>query len=38
VETAARLLPGCQSLVWDDAAQPGAAAKARMLERFLDAP
>jgi pimeloyl-ACP methyl ester carboxylesterase len=37
VQTAASLLPGCQSLIWDDAAQPGAAAKARMLERFLDA-
>jgi pimeloyl-ACP methyl ester carboxylesterase len=38
VATAASLLPGCRSLIWDDAAQPGAAAKARMLAHFLDAP
>ncbi|MEZ5459181.1 MAG: alpha/beta fold hydrolase [Steroidobacteraceae bacterium] len=37
VARAAGLLPGCQSLIWDDAANPGAGPKARMLARFLDA-
>jgi pimeloyl-ACP methyl ester carboxylesterase len=36
VASAAQLLPGARSLIWDDAANPGAAAKARMLESFLD--
>jgi pimeloyl-ACP methyl ester carboxylesterase len=37
VAAAASLVPRCRSLIWDDAAQPGAPAKARMLETFLDA-
>lgn len=36
VATAASLVPGSRSLIWDDAAQPGAAAKAGMLTAFLD--
>ncbi len=36
VAVAARLLPGARSLIWDDAANPGAEAKARMLADFLD--
>jgi pimeloyl-ACP methyl ester carboxylesterase len=37
VTTAASLLPGSRSLIWDDTASPGAAAKAAMLAAFLDA-
>ncbi len=36
VSIAAQLLPGARSLIWDDIANPGAAAKAQMLARFLD--
>lgn len=36
VAEAGLLVPGAQSLIWDDAARPGPAPKARMLARFLD--
>lgn len=36
VTLAAQLVPGAQSLIWDDARNPGPDAKARVLEQFLD--